>query len=95
MTRRQEIIKLLSVEAPTLRELADMLPADPQDLLDDLAHIARSIRPQGKLVVTPAQCRKCGFTFRDTGKFKTPSRCPKCKSAWLQAPTFHIQRKAN
>jgi len=93
MTQRQKIIMMLTAEALSLKDLAEMLPAKPDEVLDDLAHISRSIRPKGKLIVTPATCRKCQFTFRDTGKLKTPSGCPKCRSTWIQAPVFRIEGK--
>ncbi len=92
MTRRQEIIKILRAEALSLQDLAEMLPAHPKEVLSDIPYIEKSVRPAEKLIITPAQCRKCGFTFKDRRKIQTPSRCPKCKGTWIKEPLFQIQK---
>jgi hypothetical protein len=91
MTRRQEIIQILTGEPLSLRELASLLRVHIKEIYADLPHIEKSIQRKGKLVITPAQCRKCGFTFKDRPKIKTPSRCPKCKGTWMEEAVFQIQ----
>ena len=91
MTRIQEIIQILSGEALSLPELAGILRVHIKEIYADLPHIEKSIQRRGKLVITPAQCRKCGFIFKDHPKIKTPSRCPKCKGKWMKEAAFQIQ----
>ena len=91
MTRRQEIIEILRKEALSLQDLAIILRVHIKEIFEDIPHIKKTIRSREKLVMTPAQCQKCKFTFKDRRKIKTPSRCPKCKGTWIKAPVFQIQ----
>jgi len=93
MTRRQEITEILRKETLSLRDLADMFEVDIKEILEDIPHIEKSVRPKEKLIMTPAQCRKCGFTFKDRRKFKKPSKCPKCKGMRIREPEFQIEQR--
>ena len=91
MTRRQEITKILRGEALALQDLSVFVKAHIKEILEDIPHIEKSVQPEERLTITPAQCQKCGFTFKDRRKIKTPSRCPKCKGTRIKAPVFHIE----
>ena len=91
MTRRQEIAEILRCEALSLQDLSVFLKVHIKEILEDIPHIEKSVQPQERLVIVPAQCRKCGFTFKDRRKVKTPSRCPKCKGTRIKVPLFQIQ----
>ena len=43
MTRRQEIIEILRLEALSLADLAEMLEVHPKEILEDIPHIAKSV----------------------------------------------------
>ena len=91
MTRRQEIIEILSKEEKTAQDLANLFKVELFEILVDLKHIKYSIKPK-KLSTKPAQCKKCGFIFKERSKIKKPSRCPSCKSEWIMAPLFKINQ---
>ncbi|NWF95276.1 MAG: transcriptional regulator [Candidatus Thorarchaeota archaeon] len=94
-TRREQILEMLErTSVPlTVQDICNALDLDdPRVVSEDLGHIAKSIRSQGReLVARPAQCNKCGFVFSDRATVKKPSRCPKCKSEWIQPPGYLIR----
>ena len=90
MTRREEIIKLLEKRATSIQQIANMYRTSIEDILEDLPHIKASIKPK-KLNIIPAECRKCGFIFKERTKLKAPSKCPRCRSEWIDEPLFKIE----
>lgn len=90
MTRREEIIEILSKEEKSAQELANYFRVELFEILEDLKHIRHSIKPR-RLSMKPSQCKKCGFKFEERSKVKKPSKCPKCKSEWIMAPLFSIK----
>ena len=90
MTRRQEIIEILSKEEKTAQELANFFRVELKFILDDLVHVKRSVRPR-KLKSKPAYCKACGFIFKERSKVSKPSRCPRCKKEAIQAAVFRIE----
>jgi len=90
MTRRKDIIVLLSNQSMTARELAEWFRADARDILIDLEHIAQSVRP-GKLIMEPSNCKQCGFVFKKREKHKRPSKCPECKAEKITEPVFSVK----
>jgi hypothetical protein len=91
MTRREEIIKILSKEKKSAQEFAYYFNIDLNEILDDLEHIKRSIRPK-KLNVDPAKCKNCAFIFKERSKIKKPSKCPRCRSEWIMPPLFSLNK---
>ncbi len=96
MTRRQRIIKLLEERDYSVSELATMLDmrgkGSKKAVLEDLKAVAKIVRREGKvLLIQPAICRKCGFVFR--AEINIPSKCPKCKSQWIEEPRFKIEMR--
>jgi len=90
MTQRKEIIEILSKEEKTAKELAEVFNVDIKDIIEDLEHIKKSIKPR-KLKVKPAFCKGCGFVFKERDKVSKPSRCPKCRKEWIQGALFSIE----
>lgn len=90
MTRRKDIEDILSKNRISLQEIANMFRVELKEILEDIEHIKKSIRPK-KLVMFPAQCRNCGFIFKERTKIKTPSKCPRCKHERIQASLFTIK----
>lgn len=89
MTRRQDTIKLLSQQSMTVRELTEWFHADARDIIIDLQHIARSIKP-AKLEMEPSSCKQCGFLFKHRERPKRPSKCPECNGEKITEPVFSI-----
>lgn len=94
MTRRQRIIKLLEERDYSISELATTLEmrgkGTKKTLLEDLKAISKTLKREGKvLLIQPAMCRNCGFTFKP--EIKLPSRCPECHSSWIDEPRFKIE----
>ncbi|RDE17812.1 MAG: transcriptional regulator [Candidatus Thorarchaeota archaeon] len=94
-TRRQEIENLLKqTDVPlTAQEIRERLKLESNSIVnEDLEHIARSVRIEGReLLIKPASCAKCGYTFTSRSSAKKPSKCPKCKSEWIIEPRFIIE----
>ena len=90
MTRRQEIIEILSKEEKTAQELANFFQLELKFILEDLEHIKKSIIPR-RLLMKPAFCKACGFVFKERSKISKPSKCPRCKKEGIQAALFRIE----
>ena len=90
MTRREQIIEILTKEETSAQQLENDFKVELFDILEDLKHIKYSIRPR-KLIQKPAQCKKCSFKFEEISKIKKPSKCPKCSSEWIMEPLFRIE----
>ena len=53
------------------------------DVEDDLRHMIRSAIAAGhRVVIEPARCRVCGFTFGED-RLAKPSKCPRCRGSRL------------
>jgi len=89
-TIRQEIITLLSQESMTARELSGEVGVAEKEVLEHLEHIRLALRDG--LVLEPAQCLACGFSFRKRERLKGPGRCPVCKSEHIAEPRFAVAR---
>jgi len=95
-TRRERIISLLEERDYSPSELARALDlrgkGSVKVILEDLRAIQKIVKREGKvLLIKPAECRNCGFVFRP--EIKVPSRCPRCKSEWIEEPRFKIESK--
>lgn len=87
---RKELAEALKDRALSPSEIAELFEMKVRDVEDALDHLAKSAKAQGmKLHVEPARCQKCDFVFKNE-RNKTPSRCPSCKSTWIDEPRFHI-----
>jgi len=90
-TVRQMIIDLLSLHAMDARELSREAGIREKEVVDHLAHIARSLASKNKrLIIQPSRCLRCGYIFADRRRLTRPGRCPHCKSSHLQNPVFSI-----
>lgn len=90
MTRRQQIIEILQSNKQSAQQLANYFQTELKEIIEDLEHIEKSIKPK-KLKATPAYCKKCNFVFRERSKISKPSKCPRCKSEWIEAQMFFIE----
>jgi transcriptional regulator len=90
MVFRKGLLEMLA-EPRTASSLARELGLKRGDVEQDLAHLIRSARAAGhRIIVEPARCRACGFTF-DERKLSKPGKCPECRSTWLYEPLISIQ----
>lgn len=92
-TVRQEITALLRGGGRfTARDISVNVGVSEKEVLEHLAHIQRSLERRGPaLVVTPAECRRCGFVFRKRDRLKKPGKCPACKGQSIEEPLFSIE----
>lgn len=88
---RKALIGILHNRPASLHELALLLGVPPRELEDDLQHLVRSLKNMpGHAIITPATCRKCGFTFHKD-KLHKPGKCPKCHGTWISEPLISIK----
>jgi transcriptional regulator len=91
MTRRRDLIELLSAGPRSASALARALGLRRGDVEDDLRHALRSAAASGsRIVVVPARCKDCGFVF-DGERLTKPSRCPSCKGSRLFEPQIGLE----
>ena len=90
MTRRQQIIEILEKQKSTAQHLANVFETTLKEILEDLEHIGKSIKPK-KLKEIPAHCKSCNFVFKEREKVSKPSKCPRCRSEWIEAQRFWIE----
>jgi len=88
---RKDLIELLLHRPSTLRELAEELEQPLKQVESDLQHLLRSLHHLPfRAAITPARCNQCGFVFHHE-KLHKPSRCPRCKGHWIEAPRIAIE----
>jgi len=88
-TLRKRMAKALQKESLDLREISGLFGIKEREALDHLKHIARSVHPK-RLMVEPASCKHCGFSFKKRDRLNSPSRCPVCKSEQISPPRFKM-----
>jgi len=92
MTVRRDLLKLLAVEPRSVSSLARDLGLRKRDVASDLDHAIRSARAAGcRVIVEPARCRECGFSFGEE-KLSKPGKCPACRSTRLLEAQVRIER---
>jgi predicted Zn-ribbon and HTH transcriptional regulator len=91
MTLRRDLLAYLSYEPRSVSRLARELRLPRADVEEALRHMVRSARAAGhRIVVVPARCRACGFTF-DEERLTKPSRCPECKESRIFEPQIGVE----
>jgi len=92
MTLRRDLLSYLSHEPRSVSRLARELRLPRAEVEDALRHMTRSARAAGhRIVVVPARCRSCGFTFGED-KLSKPGRCPQCRESRIFEPQVGIER---
>lgn len=91
---RKDLIDLLRDRPLTLHDIAQLLGTTSRDVESALGHLKRSLRhTTHRLKVTPARCRRCGFTFR-ADKLHKPGKCPTCHHSWIRAPRVWVEERS-
>jgi predicted Zn-ribbon and HTH transcriptional regulator len=86
------LLTLLTDAPRSVSWLARELGLKRGDVEDDLRHALRSAKAEGyEILVVPARCRSCGFTF-DEEKLSKPGKCPRCRGTRLYEPQIGIRR---
>ncbi len=88
ITIRQALKELLQEEALSALELSQRLSIPEKEVYEHLEHLARAPGHGRRGRLTPASCRKCGFTFTKRQRLTTPSRCPVCRHESIKSPRF-------
>jgi predicted Zn-ribbon and HTH transcriptional regulator len=88
-TVRREIAAVLQGPALSAKEISAKVRLSEKEVYDHLEHIQRTLNKRDRrLIVTPAECIKCGFVFTKRERLKKPGRCPVCKGELIQEPLF-------
>ena len=90
-TVRRRILSLLSDRSLTARQISAEVGIPEREVYAHIPHVKRSVARQGgRLEVTPAECRKCGYMFRKRERPDRPGRCPVCRSESISEPLFAV-----
>lgn len=90
-TVRQEIVSLLAQQTLSAKEISPQVRISEKEVYSHLEHIQRTLKKEQKLIITPAECRKCGFVFKKRDRLKKPGKCPVCHGELIQEPLFFIK----
>lgn len=91
-TKRESIANALREAPLSTRDLSTMLSMSERDVKSHLDHVKRSVEAAGeRFVVTPASCKKCGFSFEGRKKTGAPSRCPECRAERIEPPRYAVE----
>lgn len=91
-TVRRRILTLLSDRPLTARQISAEAGIPEKEAYAHLPHVKRTVaRLGGRLAVTPAECRQCGYVFRKRERPNRPSRCPVCRGESISEPVFAVE----
>lgn len=91
-TARHEIVSLLKQGQQSAKEISSAVGMSEKDVYDHLEHVRKSLHASGyRLVVTPAECKKCGFQFSKRERLRKPGKCPDCRGEAIYEPLFSIE----
>jgi hypothetical protein len=94
-TLRQQLLRVLADRPRSVSWLARELGLARGDVEQNLRHALRSARAAGtRIVVIPARCRACGFTF-DEDKSSKPGKCPVCRGTRLHEAQIGLQPESS
>jgi len=92
-TVREAIRHALEEQGPLeLRELSALVGVSVRELPAHLTHLERSLRREGdRLVIEPARCRKCGYSFAGRRRHTRPGRCPRCRATYVEPARYALR----
>ena len=85
-TIRQEIIGLLRIHSLTIGALSKEVGKAEKEIFEHLKQIQKSTN----LKITAAECGSCGYVFKNRERLNKPSKCPKCRSTFIEEPLYSI-----
>lgn len=90
-TVRKYITALLEENTLTAKDISQPIRITEKEVCDHLEHIRKTLNKNNRRLETiPAECAKCGFTFRKRDRLSKPGKCPLCHSNLIRPPGFHI-----
>jgi len=90
-TLRQTLLSILVEGKHSVRDLSVSARISEKEVLSHLAHIQKSVKKTGQsLEFSPAQCKKCGFSFKKRERLKKPGKCPVCRGETIKEPLFYL-----
>lgn len=93
-TIRQNIISILRGHRGqnlSAKGISAHVSASEKQVYEHLGHIRQTIKKEYQLIITPAECKKCGFIFKKRERLKKPGKCPVCRSESILEPLFSIR----
>lgn len=91
-TVRRDIVAAIEGRALSAMEISGMVSIPEKTVCDHISHIQKTVNKTGRrLVVTPAECKQCGFVFKKREKLKKPGKCPVCRAETIKEPLFSIR----
>jgi transcriptional regulator len=94
-TVRHLLVALLSEQTLSAKEISAAAHIAEKEVYGHLEHIRLSLAASGStLVITPAECRACGFVFGKRDRLTTPGRCPVCRDEAILEPLFTVRRRS-
>ena len=92
-TIRRRIISILEGQTLSAKEISGSVSIPEKEVYEHLEHIQKTVNTRDAyLVITPAECAKCGFVFRKREQLKKPGKCPVCRSEFIHEPLFLINK---
>jgi predicted Zn-ribbon and HTH transcriptional regulator len=90
-TIRRGIVFTLKGQTLSAREISGIVKISEKEVYGHLEHIQRAARnTTHPLIVTPSECKKCGFIFRKRERLKRPGKCPICHGESITEPIFSM-----
>jgi predicted Zn-ribbon and HTH transcriptional regulator len=91
-TVRHAILAALREEGPlSAREISQAVGISEKEVADHLGHLRKTLAAEGgRLLMTPPECRKCGFVFAKRERLTKPGRCPVCKGEAIRPPAYAL-----
>ncbi|MCX5720300.1 MAG: helix-turn-helix domain-containing protein [Nitrospirae bacterium] len=91
-TVRQKIISVLEGQTLSAKDISADVMVSEKEVYEHLKHIQKTLNKRDRnLIITPAECKKCGFVFRKRDRLKKPGRCPVCRGELISEPLFSIK----
>jgi predicted Zn-ribbon and HTH transcriptional regulator len=91
---RKNLVPMLLGKELTLAQIARSVGQTVAETETDVRHFLKSLRHgEYEAVISPAECRKCGFEFGPE-KLRKPGKCPECRSTWIGEAFISLRRKA-
>lgn len=95
-TIRQELLKVLSEGPCSSKDLSAAAGISEREVYGHLEHIHKSLSSsERRLVIIPAECRKCGFVFTKRERFRKPGKCPVCRGESIREPLYAVSEKTS
>ena len=94
-TVRQNIVSTLEGKTLSAKDISADVRVSEKEIYEHLEHIHRTMnKREYTLIITPAECKKCGFVFRKRDRLTKPGKCPVCRSELIQDPLFSVRKNS-